>query len=46
MKKVIADAFPKSVDIYYDNVGGEISVAVISNRNFNSRFVLCGQIAL
>ena len=37
---------PKAVDIYYDNVGGEISDAVISNINFNARIVLCGQIAL
>ena len=34
------------VDIYYDNVGGETSDAVISNINFNARIVLCGQIAL
>ena len=46
MKKAIADACPKAVDIYYDNVGGEISDAVISNINFNARIVLCGQIAL
>lgn len=44
--KSIADVCPKAVDIYYDNVGGEISDAVISNINFNARIVLCGQIAL
>lgn len=44
--KSIADACPKGVDIYFDNVGGEISDAVISNINFNARIVLCGQIAL
>ena len=43
--KSIADVCPKAVDIYYDNVGGEISDAVISNINFNARIVLCGQIA-
>lgn len=42
----IADACPKGVDIYFDNVGGEISDAVISNINFHARIVLCGQIAL
>lgn len=46
IKKAIADFCPKGVDIYYDNVGGEISDAVISNISFNARIVLCGQIAL
>ena len=46
LKIAIADACPKAVDIYYDNVGGEISDAIISNINFNARIVLCGQIAL
>ena len=46
IKKSIAEVCPKAVDIYYDNVGGEISDAVISNINFNARIVLCGQIAL
>ena len=42
----IAKFCPKGVDIYYDNVGGEISDAVIANINFNARIALCGQIAL
>jgi NADPH-dependent curcumin reductase CurA len=46
LKKAIAAACPKAVDIYYDNVGGETSDAVIGNINFNARIVLCGQIAL
>lgn len=46
IKKSIAELCPKAVDIYYDNVGGEISDAVISQINFNARIVLCGQIAL
>ena len=46
IKKSITDACPKGVDIYYDNVGGEISDAVISQINFHARIVLCGQIAL
>ena len=46
LKKAIADACPKAVDVYYDNVGGETSDAVIANINFNARIVLCGQIAL
>lgn len=46
MTKAIAEVCPKGVDVYYDNVGGEIADAVISNLNFHARIVLCGQISL
>lgn len=46
MKAAVADACPDGVDIYYDNVGGSISDAVIANINFHARIPLCGQIAL
>lgn len=46
MQKAIAKACPNGVDVYYDNVGGEISDAVISNLNGFSRVVICGQISL
>jgi NADPH:quinone reductase len=44
MKAAIARACPSGVDVYYDNVGGEISDAVIPNISKYARIVLCGQI--
>lgn len=46
IQKAVATACPKGVDIYFDNVGGAISDAVIGNINFHARIPLCGQIAL
>lgn len=38
-------ACPKGIDVYFDNVGGEITDAVLSLLNFHARVALCGQIA-
>lgn len=46
MTAAIAKACPDQVDVYFDNVGGDISDAVIKNINFHARIALCGQIAL
>ena len=42
----ISSICPNGVDIYFDNVGGVISDAVLSNLNFQARIVICGQISL
>lgn len=39
-------ACPQGIDCYYDNVGGDITDAVIAQFNRYARMALCGQIAL
>jgi hypothetical protein len=41
----LADATPQGVDIYFDNVGGEILDAVLLTLNQNARVPVCGQIS-
>lgn len=46
MKKAIADACPDGVDVYFDNVGGEILDAALANMNKFGRVINCGAISL
>ncbi|RDK88439.1 NADP-dependent oxidoreductase [Marinirhabdus gelatinilytica] len=46
MQKAIKEACPNGVDIYFDNVGGEILDAAIANMNRFGRVVNCGAISL
>lgn len=45
MRKALQAACPDGVDIYFDNVGGEISDAVYTLLNKFARIAVCGQIA-
>lgn len=41
----LKEACPNGVDVYFDNVGGEVSDLLMRLMNFHSRIVLCGQIS-
>ena len=45
LNDAIADACPDGVDVYFDNVGGEILDAALLNLNSNARVVFCGSIS-
>tara|TARA_R110002020_G_scaffold133702_4_gene298289 strand:- start:1975 stop:2970 length:996 start_codon:yes stop_codon:yes gene_type:complete len=46
MQKAIAEACPDGVDVYFDNVGGEILDAALANMNKYGRVINCGAISL
>jgi len=41
----LKESCPNGVDVYFDNVGGEITDAVIRLVNVRARLVICGQIS-
>jgi len=45
MDEAVAKACPAGVDVYFDNVGGTISDAVLANINTGARIIICGQIS-
>lgn len=42
----LREACPKGVDVYFDNVGGPVSDAILPLLNHGARIVICGQISL
>jgi NADPH-dependent curcumin reductase CurA len=46
IREALKEACPKGIDIYFDNVGGEISDATLPLLNQGARIVLCGQISI
>lgn len=46
LRQQLQQACPNGVDVYFDNVGGTVSDAVLSLINKGARIPLCGQIAL
>jgi NADPH-dependent curcumin reductase CurA len=41
----VRDVCPEGIDVFYDNVGGDVLQAAVENMNKFGRIVLCGQIA-
>lgn len=39
------EACPSGIDLYFDNVGGEILETVLAQINYQGRIVVCGQIS-
>ncbi len=45
VKQALREAFPKGIDIYFDNVGGEILDIVLGQIRMKARIVICGAIS-
>jgi NADPH-dependent curcumin reductase CurA len=45
LSRRLHEVCPDGIDVYFDNVGGEILDAVLSNIAMNARIVLCGAIS-
>jgi NADPH-dependent curcumin reductase CurA len=45
LKKQLKEACPKGVDLYFDNVGGDILDTVLTQLAMHARIVICGAIS-
>ena len=46
IQQALKEACPHRIDVYFDNVGGEVSDAVLPLLNHGARIIICGQISL
>ena len=46
LREALVKACPLGIHFYFDNVGGDISDAVLSQINAHARIAICGQISL
>jgi hypothetical protein len=44
LRALLKQACPGGIDVYFDNVGGEVLAAALGNLALNARVVLCGMI--
>jgi NADPH-dependent curcumin reductase CurA len=45
LRAAVKEACPGGIDVYFDNVGGEVSAAVHPRLTVGARIVICGQIS-
>jgi NADPH-dependent curcumin reductase CurA len=45
LRRAVRDACPDGIDVYFDNVGGEILEAALANLSMHARVVVCGAIS-
>lgn len=46
MREALKEACPNGIDVYFDNVGGDVSDAVMPLITNGARIVICGQISM
>jgi len=45
VRAALEEACPRGADVYFDNVGGEVSAGVHARLNIGARIAVCGQIS-
>jgi NADPH-dependent curcumin reductase CurA len=45
VKKALREHCPKGIDVYFDNVGGEILDAALANLAMHARVIICGAVS-